>query len=388
MKAVLVAQDVSPSGAFDALLPVLTGRGVETQVFVGRGKAFPHQIEMIREAARNADVVLSGLSSSAALAEPEIAACEEAVSARIPFGFYGDTYRSYERAREGAWFAQFGETASFFFAINQKEADAARSVFRNAECIATGNPLWEGFAFPKLSRAEARNILGIAENDFLVFSPGGKSPIVNILTWGTMLGALDNFAARSDKNVLVILSHHPGDRTPFAIDPQVVEASHLANSIAIFDPKAKLNIYGDLVQFSPVPARFMEKDAHGNPLNASDVLPGADLVILGVDGSFSIGIEAAHLRIPVVGVGTEIGLNRLFSVSKSKQWEPCVLGVSRYSDGGIEELADEIHFLIEEGSAENLRHRQAEVYPTPPSKGTATRLMADALVEVPTKVVN
>lgn len=188
MKAVLVARDAAPSYAFKLLKPELERRGVEVADYLGEGKPLDSPpASILISVQRAANVVVSGMSSSNELAEPEIAACRAALAEGIPFGFYGDTYHCHERAREGAWFGEFREPAAFYFAINENEARAAKNVFPNALCVATGNPLWENFAFPKQNRAQVRQVFEIADDEFVILSPGGKSPVVNILVWSALI---------------------------------------------------------------------------------------------------------------------------------------------------------------------------------------------------------
>lgn len=136
--------------------------------------------------------------------------------------------------------------------------------------------------------------------------------------------------------------------------------------------QSNLKIYEDLVRFSPVPTRFLERI-----VKTSDVLPGADLV---VEWGSSICIEVAHLRIPCVSVSTEVGRSRLYSASKTRDWEPCVLGVS-WEATDAAELKIVLFVAIGRGrSYDNLLSRQTEVYPTPPEKGASAHKMAETLL--------
>jgi len=383
LKVALVARDIAPSEALGKhLAPELQKRGHEVVAYLGSGKPLTQTLEEIRQGVRNADVLVSGMSSSKELAEPEITACltaalQELSKKKIPFGFYGDTYHCYERARENAWFGPVREDADFFFSVNEEEAMAAKSVLTNPNLIsiATGNPTWEGYAFPKYTRAEVRAKYGIADEEVLILAPGGGSPAVNTLIWGLLIDAL----ACIDKKSRVMISYHPDDRTQEAVDPKVVaklikEGKDVISALA--DPSAQLNIYGDLKKFSSVPVEFLPND-----VKTSDVLPGADIV---VEWGSSIAIEAAHQRIPVASVSTEIG-RRMFSFSKTEKWEPVeLLGVAWEAEADLYSIIGNMFDLLENrhGFLDALRARQSEVYPKLQEKGAAVKKMADVLEQI------
>lgn len=373
MRILLVARDKAPSEAFTRLCDHLRSRSHEPSAFLGNGKPFATPLANIAAMAGKADIVLAGMSSSAELAEPEIAAATAAADTGVPFGFYGDRYGAHERAAEGKWFAAFRESASFFFALNKEEALAATGVFKNARCVATGNPTWEDFAFPKFTRAEVRDRLGVDEKTKVVLAPGGKSPVVNILVWGLLVEACANIPG-----ALVLLAPHPGDRACDAIDPAVLKQvagalfTSLGEVVAAFAARANAGIYTDLVEFAGLPVRLLGKD-----VKTSDLLPGADLV---AEWGSTIGIEAAHLRIPIVSISTRIGRRRLASISGSEEWELCRLGVSDrvcLADGSAH-LAERLAYLLGRGAA-HLRRRQTEVYSVSPTKGAAVAKMTAVL---------
>jgi hypothetical protein len=177
----------------------------------------------------------------------------------------------------------------------------------------------------------------------------------NNLIWGLLIEALSGLPKSK-----LFLSCHPGDRAQFAVDPD--------------NGNAPLNIYGDLKTHTTVSVEILL-----NNLKTSDVLPGADLVVCWNSGSISV--EAAHQRIPVIALSTEIGRRRTFFESNSEKWEPVELGVALEVEANPFKLRDKITGLL--GNRDHVRFdlqkRQAEVYPKSEQKGSAVRKMADAL---------
>ena len=130
-----------------------------------------------------------------------------------------------------------------------------------------------------------------------------------------------------------------------------------------------MNIYDDLKKFSSVPVTFLPND-----VKTSHFLPGADVV---VEWGSSIAIEAAHQRIPVVSVSTEVGRKRMVTISNSEKWEAVELGVAKQSGTNSAYLSALISELLSDSS--KLAARQAEVYPKPQARGAAVKKMADTL---------
>lgn len=352
MKVALIAQDIAPSSAFEMLAVELMIRGHEPVSLLGKGKVFPATLGEVRKAVRDSDIVVVGMSSSAKFAEPEIEACVSAIlqtlsKKKIPFGFYGDTYHCYERARADAWFGPYRRHADFFFAINEEEARVAKNVLVKPTLVsvATGNPIWEDYAFPKYTRAEVRAKYGVSDEELLVLSPFIKSPVINILNCGMLIEAL----VALQRKFRIIAAFHPGDSTPAEIYEGLKDSS--------------------------VAVGFLDRN-----VKVSDVLSGVDIVATW--NSSSITIEAAHQRIPVIGISTDLGRRRTFSESNTEKWEPCELGIS-------EEVRDvkELRFMLEElvGDSvirQNLLETQARVYPKPQAKGSAVKKMADTLESI------
>ncbi len=355
-RIVCVARDAAPSRAFTRLEPELTKRGHAVQLFVGDGKPITASLDAVRGAASEASIVVLGMSSSKELAEPELVAGRVARDGGIPYGFYGDVRRCFNRARPGAWFEELAEHAAFYFGVNGEDALSAREVFQKAMLEGTGNPLREDMAYPTFSRAEVRQKLGIADDEFMVLCPGGKCATVNIATWVAVQDAL---AVLDSRKWRMILATHPGDRTPEAVD--------------LKDGKP-LKIYDDLVQFAPVKTQFVSKEV----LGSSELVPGADLV---VEFGSSIGMEAAAQGIPVVTYCTGVAEKRNEKASGTRVTELVELNVSIAAGRlqGLRRLSDVIDgLLIGRADAAHLRSCQLFEFPKA-ERGAAIRKMADAL---------
>lgn len=333
MKVALVATDTAPKAAFARLEPALKEAGIEISSLV-----------------KDADVILAGMSSSLKLAEKELEAVEIAETDGKPFGFYADTYGTIRRP----WFERFRKSASFVFVINDNEAIDAKGIFPNAKVVISGNPMWEDFFNPKLSRAEARAKLEVVEDCKVVLCPGGKNFIINILHFGAVIDAMnraaDNLKYRNkNNNFKVVFALHPGDQN-------------------------KMEAYADLSKYSRVPVFIMTKEHASTSL----ILPGCDLV---VESASTLGIEAACQRIPVIDYFTETALSRLEEATGSREWDLCKAGAAiRVLD--TDTLEAGIVLLVENSKIVTLQVRQEMAFPKPPEKGAAIRAMVRTLQEL------
>jgi len=354
----LVARDVAPSRAFDRLANLLGERGFHACLCVGSGKPLEQTDSEIVSLVLSAGVVILGMSSSQDLAAPEILAGQAAKSANIPYGFYGDNRGCWQRARKDAWLGPLAPEVRFYFGTEQADADLAREVFLKAQLLGTGNPLREEMAFHRFSRDEVRSKLGLAHDEKMVLVAGTKFVGQGMASLVIAMEALSYLNSTGEKFQL-ILAPHPGDRTQFAIDP--------ANG-------KELRVYHELMQFSPVPARIVDKSF----LSSSDMVPGADLIL---EFGSAIGIEGAFQRVPVISLGFEISLLRLEQTNGKRQPESVEEGISELVVAHPHMLAARIeHLLTPEGYAP-MRARQAQACPIP-ERGVAVRKMADAIERI------
>ena len=356
---VFVARDSAPSRAFIKLEPVLRQSGFNVNLFVGDGKPLTETDEEIVSAVSGANVVVLGMSSSQELAKPEILAGKKAKDSDIPYGFYGDIRGCWARARVGAWFEQLAPNVAFYFGVTQADADAAQEVFPNAQCFGTGNPLREEMAFPRFTRDEVRDRLGVAEDEKLILVPGAQYTWITLSQWVVVMDALWRLCEHGQRFQL-IFTLHPGDRTPYAKDKETGE---------------HLEIYEHLLAYSPVSARIVDT----GEMTTSEIVPGADVI---VEFGSSIGIEAAYQRIPVVTLGFE-PLFRIFEeVGGTRVPEAAGNGISELVMADASRLAETIQRLLTADGFVKMRTRQKELCPKPTECGAVLRQMADAIEQV------
>lgn len=357
MKSVLVARDVAPSQALRMVADTLTfsnfGFGPiapqmnEQHLFLGSGKQLMVSEDEIAGAIRNSDVVLVGMSSSEELSRLEIFACRAAMKAGKPYGLYADTFGC---AVARNWFEPVRANASFVFVLNEKEAEDARKVFPKAKVVASGNPTWDDFFYPKLTREESRSKLGIMDNETFVLSPGGKSLAINIQLWGFVLEVLNYLggsAHLSKKKWNVVFAMHLGDQ----------------NNIGSYD---------DLVKFS----YFRTRTVASNVIPISDMIPGMDLMISCASTS---EIEAVCQRKPVISYIPHTARVRM-RTTIGDVWEPVEQEVVYNAFAGdIFGLAREIGAILHKGASRSWR--QEKFYPKPVEKGLALRAIVSTLQE-------
>ena len=97
----------------------------------------------------------------------------------------------------------------------------------------------------------------------------------------------------------------------------------------------------------------------------SELLGIVDLVV--VPAGSTLGIMAAHRRVPVIDFENEAIRRRLLEQDGSADWFPAEAGASLRATA--ETLADVVKQLLTPEGAAELRRRQEEVYPDPPPGG-------------------
>ena len=329
-RAVLVARDMAPSQAGELLEKEFRSLGYD-EIFadLGKGNPIPTLLRDIRYAVEDADVLWLGMSSSPELSEPELAAAEIALRFGVPYGFYSDTFGCYARP----WFAPYRENASFVFVLNDEEKVAAKELFPRAakldNVIATGNPNWEEFAFPSVTRQQVREKLGVAHDDYLILCPGTKSVPIGSFVWVAVIHALNELVSIGFTKRLyrVILAPHPGDPTV----------------------QKEMNVYADLEKYSgAVSTHFVPRSV----MATQDIIPGADLVVTQTVSSTE-GMRAAYLGIPTVYFLSSVDIERSVETHGTRISPPGQMGIAEAVYSGNSGALGEViqRLLTRKGSA-------------------------------------
>ncbi len=211
-------------------------------------------------------------------------------------------------------------------------------------------------AFPRFTREEVRNKLGILADEKLVLVPGGKLAGGNMVLLSMVIDALVSLTRRGGRFRLIFCVH-PGDRTPYAVD----SLTHKG-----------IDFYEELLSLSSIPSMVVSK----NVFTTSDMVPGADIV---AEFGSSIGIESAYCDIPVISFGTEVSFCHHEQTNGTRTLE---IVVSELVISGVNSLTEVIQRLLTPKGFAVMRARQLEVCQPPVERGTALRKIADALVEI------
>lgn len=341
MKCLFVARTEAPSQCFEIVSEKLKTSGADAAVFLGHGKPFADSRAVFLKEAETADVIILGMSYPPEFAEDEIAVGEWAAASGTPFGFFADTYGTYHRG----CFSDLLGRADFLFVVNVGDAAEARKKFPKTEIIVSGNPLWENFFFPKMTREIARKRVGLAEHEKAIFCPGGKNLTANILQFGAVMDAVSTLGG----GYKVFLTPHPGDSNG-------------------------REAYRDLCACKKVSVRLVEPEF----MTSAELLSGVDIV---VSSASALGIEAACRRMPVIDYFSAYDFARLEEETGRTYWEPCRLGVSEFVCGDARGLAAAILRLTSDGGFDVMRKRQSEAYLEPKEKGGAFRIIAETILK-------
>lgn len=293
---------------------------------MGDGKPLTLADDAILTEVGEADLVLIGMSSNADLAREEFLVAGAAKNSSVPWGAYGDVPGCFSRV--SFWPKGLAESAKFYLCPDETDASNARATFTGAKVFATGNPLREDMFFPRFARGEVRDLLQIALKEKLVLLGGGKSVFSNMARLAIVTEAIAGIQSDGLKFKLVI-SLHPGDRLPFAVDPEGGKG---------------MGAYQELVKDSPIPFIILRDDPKaekteivcsncgvlalpaGTHIGTGDIVVGSDLVIAGLAGSTAI--EAAAKRVPAICLGGEVDMRKLQKEIGSRVPEAARLGVA------------------------------------------------------------
>lgn len=327
MKITLIGQDAAPSQVLHLLAGALQAAGHTTSEFLAQSKMSSTAVDHA-EAIGGSQALVLGMSSSVALASEELAAATFARTSGVPVFFIADTFGVHNRP----WFKELLEGQTLFH-ISEAQAEAARQVLPDTNVIATGNPAWEEFFYPKKTRTQVREMLGYDDEARLILVPGGKSLEVNTLHFKKAA----EIARASGATALISL--HPGDK----------------NSVEAYEGSIGTGMH---IRF--IPASVMK---------GSEILPGVDWVLESASG---IGVEAACQRIPIFTWFSPAAKARLKEATGSEEWPLCTEGVSCL-------LPEDFSGSLVEIDHKSYSDRAVEFFQPPAERGEALKKMVKAV---------
>ena len=342
----IVANDIGGRNGLRLLGEFLEKQGIAVCWYLGSGDAISTSFGLTERIA-NSDAVICGMSSSEKLAAPEIMAANMAQQLGVPFCLFADSFNAHLKPYFNKWLYK----AAALMVLNSAEAQKAREHLKDVKVVATGNPAWEKFFFPRFTREEVRDRLTIPEDCFVILSPGTKELVVNVLLWG---GLLD--AATPLDNALVLASVHPDDQSPIEEYDKLADWSNGRLQVVVSDRDDPESMTG------------------------SNMLPGADAV---VDCCSTIAIEAACQRIPVITYAPEAAQIRRKKNGGSRAWEPAEMGITQFRDGlkAVYNLACDLRSIaVREFNL--VKRKQEEFFPLYPKPGETVKKMAAVIADI------
>ncbi len=369
---VLVGHDAAPSKAFELVKAELEKRGCGTAAYLGNGKSILVELSHTSAMLIGADSVIIGMSAPADNAFHEIAIAEHAARRGVSYSFYADTFGAWKRQ----WFQEYLPNAKHLFVLNEKEREEAQKAFPNVNVVAVGNHEWEAACFPKYSREEIRQKLGIVNDEVCIFVPGHKSVAISAFLLMGVVHALHQ-KGLSHLKWRVLFAPHPGD----GVSPKSYAEPVLYSSPNVWVEiitREKTYLHSSTSSSEPM---FGEKEV-GYP--SSDLLSAADLV---VESASTFCQAAALMRIPIISFLSEVSMQRNISVFGQRDWEPVSQGVSLLVAGNTDFLAQGISSLVYTNPSHLLSTRLSHIrgiqeafYPRLTEKGQFARKIVDTIL--------
>lgn len=323
MKIVLVAKDYSPSRVFELIQKKY---GLKNEVV-----SFLDENPIKEKDIINSDIVIIGISSSRENSEKEIAATKIAMEHKKIFGFFADS----EGSRDREWIKNLKKYATFFLLESFSNIKKFEESNPGLNTVVVGNPLWEN-KVGKESIKVIRAKLGLKKNHVLLLALGGKSFVVNTISWSLLV---ESIQILKNKNVKLFILAHPRDGGFVG----------------------EKNLYRDLVEFSPVQVSFIDRDIFQNEINVDTLISAADVMI--ENGASTTFLNAVYLRKPIITlIGGVIGSKRLEKTGRNTSNTTCSLV---HGSLNTVDLSKKIKKLIDKPTL--LKKEQVRLYPKRPS---------------------
>lgn len=319
---VLAGHDAAPSGCFKRFGPELEKRGFEVVLFIDHGKPRTSTDEQIAAAVSRAQLVILGTSSTAELAATELVAGRAAVAGKIPIVFYFDVRTCWTLGNK--WYHELAPSVIACLGVEPSDPAEAQRTFPNARFFGTGNPLHGEMALPpKFPRDEVRAKLGLQPDEVAVMLTTVKSPGCNLAQLELLIRALE-ILQNAGRKIRLLVSPHPGDRTPFAVDPgpdveellkqqgfpgevpvfltefKAFQEAHPGLGLELLAPKP-MNLYQELASHGEVKVEMVPP----NVFRGGELLPAVECL---VEYGSSLALQAACMEEPVPVVTLAIDL--------------------------------------------------------------------------------
>lgn len=302
-KIVLVGRDKAPSIAFDALGEALYKEGHSVHSFIGHGKPINVSDERFSEEMMDADVIVTGNSSSQELARLELRASEFAFLNAIPLVWYSDLFGNAGQEHFRELENLYGKEPAMIWTMDEYEKTLIEKTHQHSVVVITGNYGMEEQAFPEWNARHARTIMGVKNGDKMILVVGGKDKDTNLAVFEGVTRALFNLHVTSGMSIKVFLCMHPGDE----------------NSPDIYRNLER----NGARRFS---IKLMTRVEYERGFTTSRVFIGADGIIS--TGS-TIEFGAFYWNIPVITIFTPDSLNRYAKAAAGRtKWGPAELGAS------------------------------------------------------------
>lgn len=353
---VMVGGDIAQSKAFRLLEQALKANGITVNSFLGDGRPVADHPDKIIDSIKASDVVLTGLSSRQPQSEAELLALQTAIENGIPCGVYQDTYGIWRRAQ----FQSLMDKVNFIFAIDAIEAEAINQAYPDIEIVVVGNPTWDEYFFPELSREAVRTTLNLTSNELMVLISGVKRVEVDLPMFQAFVDVkLDELTGR---RVRLIYSPHPGEEN------------------------VSFEVGKEFPELCSDQGRLRVEAVYKEVMNGGMMLPGADLVVSSVS---SLIIGAACRCIPVIGYLNQSEKDRQIEVNGQPIWRPLEMGfcpLCQVTDTRHDNLVEILKPLIRANGSiaytEDCLQIAEECFPQPQEPGQPAKQMADYLQTV------
>lgn len=345
----LVADDYLESGILKRVAEELPS-SLFPSTFLGFGKQQNQGVSSLSCLVSDSDGVLVAMSDWNA---NEVRAALLAIKHRKPLALMALGYGAWKKAA----FLSVREHAEILFVIDKQEAADAAPYFPAARIVVSGNPEWEGFETPALSRKEVRGKLGVKPGETVVLVSCEKSLRVNFPLAACVIEALSRLA--DETNWRVIFSIHPGHEILDGVDL----VPFYQRELQAYDrQRLTLDVSCKTVPFG---------------IGAPDMVAGADVVI-GIKSTLQI--QAAFQRIPSISIFLRPLLE--YEAASPKSWPPVERGaIAGVYDFSAKTTAALIRKLVSPLGFDTMHKAQRRAF-KPLKKGAANKIICGHLVEL------